>query len=138
MSAWQVQSGGGRGFKTHGRRGSVVVQEPLRDYMTSPKVPLKPWHPYRVWRNHTTAEQKRTITLFPCAGVETFPPGCVITVFEAAETNNGGPPASAGIQVGPKGDSVGFSVQPGNAVFVHFDQGTTPVNSVLADISQEP
>ena len=103
--------------------------------MTHAKVSLKPWQPHRVWRNRTDAEQRRTITVNPC--VETFPPGCQITLFEAAD-DDAGRTKNGRIELGTKGDSVALMIQPGNAVFVHFDQGKSTVTSVLADVSQEP
>ena len=103
--------------------------------MTRAKVPLKTWQPLRVWRNRTNADQKRTINVYPC--VEQFPPGCVITVFEAPEAETGGSQTGR-VDVGPRGDSVALTIQPGNAVFVQFDQGKSSTASVLADIAQEP
>jgi hypothetical protein len=103
--------------------------------MTRAKVSLKPWQPYRVWRNHAKGEQARTIIVYPC--VEMFPAGCAITVFEAPDSHTGGPQNGA-VPIGAKGDAVALTVQPGNTVFVHFDNGKTNVISVLADISQEP
>jgi hypothetical protein len=103
--------------------------------VTHPKVSLKPWQSHRVWRNQTASDQRRTITVYPC--VETFPPGCQVTLFEAPDCA-GGPERDGQIELGSKGDSVALVVRPGNAVFVRFDQGKSAVASVLADISQEP
>jgi hypothetical protein len=103
--------------------------------MTHAKVSLKPWQPVRVWRNRTSTEQRRTITVYPC--VETFPPGCQITLFEAAD-EDGVSPSERLVAVGPRGDSVALAVQPGNAVFVHIDLAQSAATSVIADITQEP
>lgn len=103
--------------------------------MTHAKVSLKPWQPHRVWRNRTSTEQRRTITVYPC--IEAFPPGCQVALFEAAEDTRG-PQENSRIELGSKGDSVAMVVQPGHAVFVHYDQGKSIATSVLADISQEP
>jgi len=103
--------------------------------MTHAKVSLKPWQPVRVWRNRTGSQQLRTITVYPC--VETFPPGCQITLFEAAD-DEGVSPSNGRVAVGPKGDSVALFIQPGNAVFVHVDLAQSAVTSVIADITQEP
>jgi hypothetical protein len=103
--------------------------------MTHAKVSLKPWQPVRVWRNRTSSEQRRTITIYPC--VETFPPGSEITLFEAPDDDGVCPPAGR-VAVGQKGDSVALVIQPGNAVFVHIDLAKSAATSVIADITQEP
>jgi len=103
--------------------------------MTHAKVCLKPWQPVRVWRNRTSFEQRRTITVYPC--VEAFPPGCEIKLFEASD-DDGVAPVDGHIHVGPRGDSVALNIQPGNAVFVHVDLANSNAMTVLADITQEP
>lgn len=103
--------------------------------MTHAKVSLKPWQPVRVWRNRTRAEQRRTITVYPC--VETFPPGSEISLFEAPD-NDGLAPSEGRVAVGERGDSVALVIQPGNAVFVHIDLTKSNAASVIADITQEP
>lgn len=103
--------------------------------MTHAKVSLKSWQPVRVWRNRTTVEQRRTITIYPC--VETFPPGAHIKLFEAAD-DDGVAPAEGHVEVGPRGDSVAMNIRPGNAVFVHIDLSKSAATSVVADITQEP
>jgi hypothetical protein len=102
--------------------------------MTHAKVSLKPWQPVRVWRNRTSSEQRRTITVYPC--VETFPPGSEITLFEAGDED--GSPSERKVAVGPRGDSIALLIQPGNAVFVHIDLAKSAATSVIADITQEP
>ena len=103
--------------------------------MTHAKVSLKPWQPVRVWRNRTGAEQRRTITIYPC--VETFPPGAEITLFEAPD-DDAVSPTNGRVSVGPKGDSVALLIQPGNAVYVHIDLAKSGATSATADITQEP
>jgi len=103
--------------------------------MTHAKVCLKPWQPVRVWRNRTSLEQRRTITVSPC--VETFPPGCEIKLFEAPD-DDAVVPENGQVNVGPRGDSVALDIRPGNAVFVRIDLSNSQAMTVLADITQEP
>lgn len=150
--AMRTPPGGGGAAGGGGKGGGKGAAQPIGPVVPLPGEALEHCQWVQIWSNGTGKAADRSVTAKPASPPNGFPPGSTITVFvgpvPATKDKNGNnpwppppPPAGQGAPVGSwptipqNGGGAGVNVPAGDAVYVHYDKGTSTIGGVRAVIT---